>query len=52
MEDDKSLPPLLERLPKDFGVTLLDDDDEDFGTMVVKTKNKIKTTHTIANKLF
>lgn len=57
MEDDESLPPLLKRLPKDFGATPLDDDDEDdgdFGTMIVKTKTKTKnkTTRTIVNKPF
>ncbi|KAF5727146.1 serine/threonine-protein kinase 4 B isoform X2 [Tripterygium wilfordii] len=40
-EEDDSLPPLLKRLPKDFGGgSLLDDDYDDageFGTMIVKT---------------
>ncbi|KAL5553605.1 hypothetical protein UlMin_041006 [Ulmus minor] len=44
-DDDASLPPLLKRLPKDFGggapIDYFDDDDEeegnDFGTMIVKT---------------
>ncbi|XP_012067804.1 serine/threonine-protein kinase 4 homolog B isoform X2 [Jatropha curcas] len=42
-EDEDSLPPLLKRLPKDFGGgSTLDDDMEednsaDFGTMIVKT---------------
>ncbi|CAI0390732.1 unnamed protein product [Linum tenue] len=44
-EDDESLPPLLKRLPKDFGggdplddeVADDDDYDGDFGTMIVKT---------------
>lgn len=40
-EDDSSLPPLLKRLPKDFGVgTSMDYDNDDgagdFGTMIVK----------------
>ncbi|XP_040962916.1 serine/threonine-protein kinase 10 isoform X2 [Gossypium hirsutum] len=39
-EDDSSLPPLLKRLPKDFGggPTDFDDDDDagDFGTVIVK----------------
>lgn len=48
-DDDSSLPPLLKRLPKDFGggapIDYEDDDDfgfdhetEDFGTMIVKTE--------------
>ncbi|XP_015895182.3 serine/threonine-protein kinase 1 isoform X2 [Ziziphus jujuba] len=45
-EDEASLPPLLKRLPKDFGggapMDFFDDDDgdeegNDFGTMIVKT---------------
>ncbi|TYG90485.1 hypothetical protein ES288_A12G185900v1 [Gossypium darwinii] len=40
-EDDSSLPPLLKRLPKDFGggPTDFDDDDDtgDFGTVIVKS---------------
>ncbi|XP_030442770.1 serine/threonine-protein kinase 1 isoform X1 [Syzygium oleosum] len=39
-EDDSSLPPLLKRLPKDFGGGAsidYDNDPEDFGTMIVKT---------------
>lgn len=42
-QDDSSLPPLLKRLPKDFGAAMdYDDDDDpdssgDFGTMIVKT---------------
>ncbi|XAR55934.1 Non-specific serine/threonine protein kinase [Bertholletia excelsa] len=41
-EDDPSLPPLLKRLPKDFGVIDGDDDDDDeagsiSGTMIIKT---------------
>ncbi|XP_031267167.1 serine/threonine-protein kinase 3 isoform X1 [Pistacia vera] len=57
MEDDESLPPLLKRLPKDFGATPLDDEDDDegdFGTMIVKTKTKTKTktSRTIVNKPF
>ncbi|WCJ22096.1 Serine/threonine-protein kinase 1 [Euphorbia peplus] len=39
-EDEDSLPPLLKRLPKDFGGGDLDDDIDDagdFGTMIVKT---------------
>ncbi|KAJ6357212.1 hypothetical protein OIU78_005147, partial [Salix suchowensis] len=36
-EDEESLPPLLKRLPKDFGGGDDDDDeDADFGTMIVK----------------
>ncbi|KAI7750881.1 hypothetical protein M8C21_026665 [Ambrosia artemisiifolia] len=38
--DDESLPPLLKRLPKDFGAAIDSDDDEDeniSGTMIVKT---------------
>ncbi|XP_011011770.1 PREDICTED: serine/threonine-protein kinase pakH [Populus euphratica] len=38
-EDEESLPPLLKRLPKDFGGgdDDEDEDDADFGTMIVKT---------------
>ncbi|KAK6931352.1 Protein kinase domain, partial [Dillenia turbinata] len=39
-EDDSSLPPLLKRLPKDFGVAVDYDDDIDAnisGTMIVRT---------------
>ncbi|KAJ8760452.1 hypothetical protein K2173_015119 [Erythroxylum novogranatense] len=38
-DDDESLPPLLKRLPKDFGGGVPDEDDDygDFGTMIVKT---------------
>lgn len=42
-DDDSSLPPLLQRLPKDFGAAIDDDEDlygtgsGDFGTMIVKT---------------
>ena len=43
-EDDSSLPPLLKRLPKDFGggPTDCDDDDNagDFGTVIVKRASK------------
>ncbi|KAM7268590.1 hypothetical protein ACFE04_010756 [Oxalis oulophora] len=36
-DEDASLPPLLKRLPKDFGGgDDYDDDDQDFGTMIVK----------------
>ncbi|GLJ15990.1 hypothetical protein SUGI_0264730 [Cryptomeria japonica] len=36
-QEDSSLPPLLQRLPKDFGAVHDDDDDEDmFSTFVVK----------------
>ncbi|XP_042501099.1 serine/threonine-protein kinase pakC-like [Macadamia integrifolia] len=41
-QDDSSLPPLLQRVPKDFGA-VMDDDDEDYDggdfsrTMIVKT---------------
>ncbi|KAL9423611.1 hypothetical protein AB3S75_035656 [Citrus x aurantiifolia] len=55
MEDDDSLPPLLKRLPKDFGAAPPEDDDEedgDFGTMIIKTrtKTKAKNSRTIVNK--
>ncbi|KFK41345.1 hypothetical protein AALP_AA2G118100 [Arabis alpina] len=45
-EDDSMLPPLLKRLPKDFGggASLDYDDDDgagDFGTMIVKTDRSI-----------
>lgn len=38
--DDESLPPLLKRLPKDFGVAVDSDDDGESisGTMIVKTR--------------
>ncbi|CAK7326221.1 unnamed protein product [Dovyalis caffra] len=36
-EDEDSLPPLLKRLPKDFGGGDEDELDADFGTMIVKT---------------
>ncbi|XP_026386493.1 germinal center kinase 1-like isoform X2 [Papaver somniferum] len=55
-EDHSSLPPLLQRLPKDFGVAMddydddydnNDDDDDDgnySGTMIVKKTNKTSST--------
>lgn len=42
-EDDASLPPLLKRLPKDFGGGAsidYDNEPEDFGTMIVRTANR------------
>ncbi|KAL5723196.1 hypothetical protein ACHQM5_006620 [Ranunculus cassubicifolius] len=43
-EDDPSLPPLLKRLPVDFGIDLDDDDDSDdadiSGTFIVKSDHK------------
>lgn len=61
-DDDDSLPPLLKRLPKDFGASPADDYDEDggdFGTMIVKTKtrttsknNRNKSSSVIINKPF
>lgn len=52
VEDDDSLPPLLKRLPKDFGAAPPEDEDndEDFGTMIVRTKTKAKNSRTIVNK--
>ncbi|KAI3976718.1 hypothetical protein MKX01_008576 [Papaver californicum] len=52
-EDHSSLPPLLQRLPKDFGVAM-DDDDDDYdnndddgnysGTMIIRKTNKNSST--------
>ena len=43
-DEDSMLPPLLKRLPKDFGGGGAsydeDDDDGDFGTMIVKKDSK------------
>ncbi|KAH7569975.1 hypothetical protein JRO89_XS05G0027100 [Xanthoceras sorbifolium] len=60
-EDDDSLPPLLKHLPKDFGgaAPVDDDEDGDFGTMIIKTKtrtqnknNRNKSSSVIINKPF
>ncbi|EOA33623.1 hypothetical protein CARUB_v10019794mg [Capsella rubella] len=47
-EDDSMLPPLLKRLPKDFGggasLDYDEDDGGDFGTMIVKTDRSSKNS--------
>ncbi|GKB44031.1 hypothetical protein Tco_0888973 [Tanacetum coccineum] len=43
--DDESLPPLLKRLPKDFGAAVDSDDDESIsGTMIVKRVESTRHT--------
>lgn len=57
-DDDASLPPLLKRLPKDFGggasIDYFDDEDDgigdDFGTMIVKTdRNRSRSRSASSN---
>ncbi|KAI3733771.1 hypothetical protein L6452_13227 [Arctium lappa] len=46
--DDESLPPLLKRLPKDFGAAVDSDDDGESisGTMIVKTgRSRVQATY-------
>ncbi|XP_057961640.1 serine/threonine-protein kinase 1 [Malania oleifera] len=56
-DDDSSLPPLLKRVPKDFGAAIDYDDDRrsrsrsgDFGTMIVKTtRNRPSSSSSVSS---